>query len=52
LISHRTVLDRLAEMLCEYETVDGAQIDILVNEMSDKQQVPVLQYDQGLNAIP
>jgi cell division protease FtsH len=52
LTSHRAVLDRLAEMLCEYETVDGAQIDILVNEMSGKPQIPVLQYDQGLNAIP
>jgi cell division protease FtsH len=28
--SHRAVLDRLADMLCEHETVDGAQIETLL----------------------
>ncbi len=31
--SHRAVLDRLADLLCEYETVDGMQIEtILIDE--------------------
>jgi cell division protease FtsH len=30
LIAHRTDLDRLANLLCEHETVDGAQIDAIL----------------------
>ena len=30
LIAHRTELDRLADLLCEHETVDGSQIDAIL----------------------
>ena len=46
--NHRVVLDRLADMLCEQETVDGAQIDALLNGMTIGAQIPILQYDQGV----
>ena len=41
LISHRSALDRLADLLCEYETVDGAQIDAILGrtEKSDRESV-------------
>ena len=32
LISHRQALDSLADLLCEHETVDGAQIDTLLGQ--------------------
>jgi cell division protease FtsH len=44
--NHRTVLDRLADLLCEHETVDGAQIEVLLNEMNISEPIPVLQYEQ------
>jgi cell division protease FtsH len=46
--NHRAVLDRLADLLCEHETVDGAQIEALLNEMQISEQIPVLQYEQGV----
>ena len=30
--SHRLALDNLADLLCEHETVDGAQIDVILGE--------------------
>ena len=30
--SHRLALDSLADLLCEHETVDGAQIDALLGQ--------------------
>jgi hypothetical protein len=30
--SHRLALDSLADLLCEHETVDGAQIDVILGE--------------------
>ena len=35
--SHRLALDSLADLLCEHETVDGAQIDAILNQ-ADKQE--------------
>jgi cell division protease FtsH len=46
--NHRAVLDRLADLLCEHETVDGAQIEALLNEMQISEQIPGLQYEQGV----
>jgi len=31
--NHRAVLDRLADMLCEHETVEGAQIDAILGKI-------------------
>jgi len=30
--NHRSALNRLADLLCEQETVDGAQIDVILND--------------------
>jgi cell division protease FtsH len=45
--NYRVVLERIADLLCEFETVDGSQIELLLSEMKFGQKVPVLQYDQG-----
>ncbi len=37
--NHREVLDRLADMLCEHETVDGAQIDALLEHIEYQEPV-------------
>jgi cell division protease FtsH len=39
--SRRPELDRLAELLCEQETVDGAQIDAILNKREIVDPVPV-----------
>jgi len=44
---HRAVLDRLADLLCEQETVDGTQIEALLNGNFIPEQVPVLQLETG-----
>ncbi len=46
--NNRAVLDRLADLLCEHETVDGAQIEALFNEMKIQEQLPVFQIKQGV----
>jgi cell division protease FtsH len=46
--THHDILDRLADLLCEQETVDGAQIDALLNEIKIGEHMPVLQYEQGV----
>src|SRR5512146_882455 len=45
---HRVVLDRLADLLCEQETVDGAQIEALLNEHEIHETIPILQIEQGV----
>jgi cell division protease FtsH len=44
--NHRAVLDRLADLVCEQETVDGAQIEALLNGDFIPEQIPLLQYEQ------
>jgi cell division protease FtsH len=39
LTTHRLVLDRLADLLCEHETVDGSQIDAILREASSTDNV-------------
>ncbi len=46
--NHRVILDRLADLLCEYETVDGAQIEALLNEYESQESIPIIQIDQGV----
>jgi len=48
LVANRSVLDLLANMLCELETVDGAQIAALLNEHGIQETIPVLQIEQGV----
>jgi len=36
--SHRRALDSLADLLCEQETVDGAQIDAMLNQTEEQQE--------------
>jgi cell division protease FtsH len=38
---HRNVLDLLADLLCEQETVDGTQIESLLNEQKISEPIPV-----------
>jgi len=40
--NNRAVLNRLADLLCEHETVDGAQIDALLDEKKISVPVPIL----------
>jgi cell division protease FtsH len=46
--NHRAVLERLADLLCEHETVDGAQIEVLLNEYRIQETIPVLQIEHGV----
>jgi cell division protease FtsH len=39
--NHRLELDRLADLLCEQETVDGSQIDVLLNQIELQEPVAV-----------
>jgi cell division protease FtsH len=39
--THRAALDRLADLLCEQETVDGSQIDTLLKELKMPELIPV-----------
>lgn len=39
--SHRFALDQLADLLCSQETVDGSQIDALLNKIEIRDPVPV-----------
>lgn len=39
LISHRSALDSLADLLCEHETVDGAQIDAILGRTEKQEDV-------------
>ena len=39
--NHRAVLDQLADMLCEHETVDGAQIDALLEKIEFQEPIAV-----------
>ena len=43
---HRPELDHLAKLLCEQETVDGAQIETLLTEEKISEPLPVFQYEQ------
>ncbi len=45
---HRAVLDRLADLLCEQETVDGAQIEAILSEEKIDEPLPILQFQQGV----
>ncbi len=45
LVNHRVVLDRLGDLLCEQETVDGAQIEAMLNEKEIREQIPVFQFE-------
>jgi len=36
--SHRLALDSLADLLCEHETVDGAQIDTILGQMGTQEE--------------
>jgi hypothetical protein len=36
--SHRPALDRLADLLCEHETVDGAQIDAILGQKEKQEE--------------
>lgn len=42
---HRAVLDRLADLLCEQETVDGTQIEALLNGNIIPDPLPVLELE-------
>lgn len=46
--NHRAILDRLADLLCEYETVDGAQIEALLKAYEIQESISILQIDQGV----
>lgn len=46
--NHRAALKRLTDLLCENETVDGAQIDTILNEEKISDRIPAFQYEQGL----
>ncbi len=39
--NHRTELDHLADLLCEQETIDGAQIDAILNKIEIQDPVSV-----------
>jgi cell division protease FtsH len=39
--SHRPALDSLADLLCEHETVDGAQIDAILGQEEKQEEVKV-----------
>ncbi len=54
LIAHRVDLDRLADLLCEHETVDGAQIDAILGkpENLDENDVNSKWEDDGGNTTP
>jgi cell division protease FtsH len=41
LVNHRPVLDRLADLLCELETVDGSQIDEMIQKIELREPVAV-----------
>ena len=43
--NHREVLNRLGDLLCEQETVDGAQIEALLTEKEIRKQIPVFQFE-------
>jgi hypothetical protein len=48
---HRGELDLLADLLCEKETVDGSQIDVILGKVDD--QVPLgVFYDQQILLFP
>lgn len=40
--SHRLALDSLADLLCEHETIDGAQIDSLLGQKEKQEEVKVI----------
>jgi cell division protease FtsH len=46
--NHRAALDRLADLLCEQETVDGAQIEAILSEEKIDEPLPILQFQQGV----
>jgi cell division protease FtsH len=46
--NHRAILDRLADLLCEHETVDGAQIEALLNGHEIQERLPILQIEKGV----
>lgn len=46
--NHRGALKRLTDLLCENETVDGSQIDTILNEEKISDRIPAFQYEQGL----
>ena len=39
--NHRAELDQLADLLCEQETVDGSQIDVILNKIEIAVPIPV-----------
>ena len=46
--THRATLDHLADLLCEHETVEGAQIEALLSEEKIGGSIPIFQYEQGV----
>jgi cell division protease FtsH len=40
--AHRPELDRVADLLCEHETVDGSQIDAIIRKIGIRDPVPAL----------
>lgn len=40
MVSHRQALERLADLLCEQETVDGAQIEAMLSQIEIRDPVP------------
>jgi cell division protease FtsH len=36
--SHRLALDNLADLLCEHETVDGTQIDVILDQEKKQEE--------------
>jgi hypothetical protein len=37
---HHQALERLADLLCEQETVDGSQIEAMLNQIENRDPVP------------
>jgi len=54
LIAHRSDLDKLADLLCEHETVDGSQIDALLGRTETPTDLDVSPHwdDDGGKTIP
>jgi cell division protease FtsH len=46
--NHRAILNRLADLLCEQETVDGAQIEAIIHEMQIHEPVENFLVEQGV----
>jgi cell division protease FtsH len=45
--NHRAILDHLADLLCEYETVDGAQIEALLKAYEIQESIPIFTNRSG-----